>query len=303
MLTVTRTLDQLVDDALVEIARYDERGYRVVTTVALGAADTSVTIDNGLRVSISDVIELDAEIVLVTGKSADPNPVLTIARGYDGSTATTHLIGIAGTVNPMFSRRRTSKAVVRAFARLDANKVFNVKSVTVSRDHGIEHFELPEDCRDVLRVGTFDTYGRFEPAVTGWRFFDDIPISLVASGRIVRVPRYVMDTDVLVATYRTPFRWSTFPAEPTGSATITMPEGTEDLPSLYAVAWLCSRRELSRQDIDRSQEWNRSQQNTNGITSGLVKQMWSEFYRAVDEASRLYTPQIPRPFIRQRRYL
>lgn len=303
MLTVTRTLDQLVDDALVEIARYDERGYQVTTTTPLAPTDTVVSVDDGLRVSISDVLELDSELMLVSGKSNDVNPSLTVSRGYDGSTAVAHSTGLHGTVNPMFSRRRAGKAIIRAFARLEASRIYNVTSVQLTRDAGIEHFELPVDCRDVLRVGYFDIFGRFEPNVSGWRFFDDIPTSLVASGRIVRVPRYVTDTDNLVATYRTPFRWSTFPTEPTGSATMSMPEGTEDLPSLYAVAWLCSRRELSRQDIDRSEEWNRTQGYTNGVSSGLVKQMWSEFYRAVDEASRLYVPEITRPFIRNRRYL
>lgn len=303
MLTVTKTLDSLVDDALAEIARYDERGFRVVSTSNLGdTTGTTVTIDNGLRVSPSDVIEFDNELVLVTAVSADPIPVLTIARGYDGTTAATHASGTAGTVNPIFARRRIARWVQRAFARLEAKGIFNVASAALYRTTGEEYFVLPADCRDVLRVGYMDGYGRFEPKVDGWRFFDDMPTSIIPSGRIVRVPRYIQDTDQLIVTYRAPFRWSTYPSEPVGSSTISMPESTQDLPSMYAACCAATGREMSRQDVDRSEEWNRSQGYTSGISTGLVRQKWQEFYSAVDDARRLYVPEIPRPFVRSRRF-
>lgn len=303
MLSVTKTLDSLVDDALAEIARYDERGYRVLTTSDMSdTTGTTLSIDNGLRVSASDVIEVDNELMLITATSADPNPILTVSRGYDGTTAATHTSGTPGTVNPMFARRRIARWVVRAFARLEAKGIFNVVSTQLYRTAGEEYFVLPGDCRDVIRVGYMDSYGRFEPKIDGWRFFDDMPTTLIPSGRIVRLPRFLADTDQLIVTYRAPYRWSNYPADPDGSSTISMPESTQDLPPMYAACCAATGREMSRQDIDRSAEWNRSQGYTSGISTGLVRQKWQEFYQAVDDARRLYVPDIPRPFVRSRRF-
>lgn len=306
MLTVSKTLDELIDATLQEVARYDERGYRVVLdSVGIPATSTvTFSLVDATRVSISDVIEFGSELVLVTGKTADPIPVITVSRGYDGTTAAVQAAGLPGMVNPQFARSRVGKVVQQALTRMDAARVFCVLNATFNKTVGAQYVAMPDACRNVLRVGVFDTKTlRFEDDIDGWQFFDNIPTATVSSGKIVRLPRYVHDADNLIITYRVPYRWSTWPTAPGGTATITLPEGAEDLPSIYASARLVSRRELSRLDLDRSEEWSRSQSVVQGVTSGLVRQMWTEFYKALDEAKTLNVMPIPRPYVRMRRFL
>lgn len=306
MLTVTKSLDELIDATLQEVARYDERGYRVVLdgTGIATAGTTTCSLVDATRISVSDTVEFGSELVLVTAKSADPIPVLTIARGYDGTTAVAHAASSLGMVNPQFARNRVGKVVQQALTRMDAARVFTVLNATFNKTVGAQYVEMPSATRNVIRVAIFDTRtARFEDSIDGWQFFDNIPTTTVASGKIVRLPRYVMDDDDLVITYRVPYRWSSYPTAPSGTDTIILPEGAEDIPSIYASARLVSRRELSRIDIDRSEEWTQSQAVVQGVTSGLVRQCWTEFYKALDEARTLNVTDIPRPYRRLRRFL
>lgn len=306
MLTVQKSLDELIDDTLQEVGRYDERGYRVVLDAVglptVGATTCSLT--DATRINVSDVLEFGAEMVLVTGKTSDPVPVLTVARGYDGTIPATHAPSSLGMANPQFGRRRVGLVVQQAFTRLDQARVFCVTSTVMNRTVGKQYIEMPSNTRQVLRVGIFDTTtNRFDEQVDGWRFFDDIPTTVVTSGKIVRLPRFISDTDNLSVTYRIPYRWSSYPTAPTGPESIVIPEGCQDLPSMYATARLISRRELSRLDLDRSEEWNRSQGVVNGITQGAVRQAWSEFYKSLDEAKTLNVFTVPRPYVTLRRFL
>lgn len=306
MLTVSKTLDELIDDTIQEVGRYDERGYRVqLDAVGLPlVSSTTCSLVSGTRVNISDVIEFGSELVLVTAKTADIIPIFTVARGYDGTTAAVAAPSAIGIVNPVFARRRVGKVIQTALTRMDAARVFVTATAQFSRTVGLSYIEMPAACRQVLRVGFFDASDRrFEPTIDGWQFFDDIPTTEVTSGKIVRLPRYALDDDVFSVTYRLPYRWSTYPTAPTGSATITLPEGAEDLPSMYASARLVSRREISRLQVDRSEEWNASQGIVNGITQGAVRQMWSEFYKCLEEAKTLNVQAVPRPFVRLRRFI
>lgn len=302
MLSTSKTLDAFIDEALAEIVRYDERGYGVTTSSAMTLASTTLTSDAGAKISPTDVIEIGSELMLVSAVSADVIPVLTVSRGYDNTTIATHASGVVATVNPSFTRKRVGLAIQRAFPAIEAGRVFNVVTESLTREPGMEFALFSVPVRDVLRVGYMDGYGRFEPVVDGWRFFDDMPTSTAPNGQIIRVPRYVNDDDELVVTYSTPFRWSSYPASPSGTDTMTMPEGSEHLPCQYAVAWLAVGRELSRQDIDRTEEWNRSQGYTSGLSTSLIKQMWAQFYQALANAARLYVPEVARPYRRTRRF-
>jgi len=302
MLSVTRTLDELVDQALDDVSQVQEIGYQVKTSSTLSAVDTTVTLVDASRVNVTDVIEIGDEIVLVTAKSAAATPVLTISRGYDRSEAVTHASGDLALVNPAFPRRRVAEAVKRSFTRLDANRIFNIETDSYNRAQDLRYVLLPEETRDVLAVWYHGTDGHAYP-LDAWRFIDSAPVAKFATGKILNVPRYVGNVDDLEITIRLPWRWSSFPLQPDGDDTITIPEGCEDLPSLYAACLLITRREVSRLDIDRSSEWSTTAQVQGGAPIGIVRQMWQEFYRAVEEARTLFPQPIQRPFIRMRRFL
>lgn len=298
MNTLSLTLGDLIDRTLFELVSPETLSFSSPTTGALSAVDTTLSLVDGSRVAASDILEIDAELMLVTDVTADAVPVITVSRGYYNSVAATHASGAVASMNPRHPRVRIAEAIRRSFARLEAMGLPLVETSTINREPGLRYAELPASTRDVIRVGYIDpTYGTWIP-LDSWTFQDDVPTTVVSSGKLLRLPRYLADTDDLVVTVKVPYRWSTHPAAPSEASTITMIEGTEDLPMLYATSWLVSRREIGRTEIDRAEEWNQGEPSRGGVSAGTVRAMWQEFYRALDEARRLI-PAMPyhRPFI------
>ena len=246
----------------------------------------------------SDLVEFGSEMVLVTGKSSDANPVYTCARAYYGTTVSTHSSGTIGTTNPQFARRRVADAVDRSFTRLEAFGVVPVVSASVTPTNAAI-VEVPADARQVLRVMYVGAdYQIVE--LDGWREFSSVPTDVSSTGRLVRLPWYVTTDDELHLTYTTGYEWETvsFPDE---SATVDMPSPAVDLPAVFAAAWLVSGREVSRAEIDRSNEQSVQDQVRVQTGTGLVRAKWQEFYRSLDEAMRVMSHDIPkhRPFIQR----
>jgi hypothetical protein len=306
MSTVTVTLGSLIDRALLELQGPAEQGMRVVLADSGldntgGTTFTLLAIDGITSANPTDLIEFGSELVLVTEKTDDPVPVYTCARAYYMTTAAAHVAGSIGHVNPSHPRRRVAEGIRRSFARLEALGIPNRKVNTFVRSDGFSYLEMPADTRDVLQVLYWGTDGRLLP-LDGWRFFDTVPTAKFSTGKALNLGRYVADEDELEIVYTTPYRWSSFPDDPTEDATIVMVEGTEDLPALYASAWVLSAREISRSELDRSEEWNRSEPLERGQSGALVRARWQEFYRALDEARRLDPPPQPLVYVRRPKF-
>lgn len=300
MLTSTVTLGDLVDKALIELQDPAEQGLLLVLsdTLTASSSDTTFTVTDGAKLNVSDIVEFGSELMLVTEKTSDTVPVFTCSRGYYGTTVAAHASGDSGLANPQFARYRVAEAVKRAFTRLDALGLPNITSSVMNRATGLQYVSMPSNTRKVLRVGYVnETTGRWFD-IGGWEFVDDVPTATVSTGKLLRIPSNITNTDDLQVTYQIPYRWSTYPTAPTEASTITIMEGAEELPAQYAAAWMVGRREISRSEIDRSEEWNRSETVRNGGSTTLVRLLWSQFYQGLDEAKRLVRVPIHRPYVR-----
>lgn len=301
MNTVSVTLGDLVDRATFELQGPNELALSTTATASMTTSSTSLTLADASAVNVNDVLEIGSELVLVTAKSADAVPVLTISRGYYQSTAAAHDSGDVVSVNPRHPRVRIADAVRRCFSRLESLGLPLSSAATLNREPGLKYAVVPEQVRDVLRVSYMSTDGKWWD-LDKWEFVDDVPTGKVASGKLLRLPRYIMDDDDLEVVYRIPYRWSSHPAAPSESDTITMIEGSEDLPVLYAVAWLTARREISRTEIDRAEEWSAGEPSRGGVSSSVARLTWQEFYRSMDEARRLVQVfPVHRPFRKMQR--
>lgn len=300
MNTISVTLGALIDKALLELQSPVGGGRQVVMsgTILTGTDSTQFTLGAGAVVSPSDVIQFSDELVLVTAVEAG---VVTVSRGYYGTLKQVYQEGQIGYVNPTWPRKRIAEGVKRSFARLESLGVPLIRSATFARVAGMQYITMPAETRDVLHVGYLDASGRFWD-IPSWRYFQDMPTSKIATGKIVRLPSYVADTDELEITYRVPYRWANHPAEPFGDTTIEVPEGAEDLPAAYAAAWCLSAREISRTELDVAEEWNRGEPQRGGVSLSVVRAKWQEFYRALDEARRLNPIQTHRPYVRKTRF-
>lgn len=297
MNVVTVSLGQLVDGALAEVQAPHEIGRALVRSAALNASETTFTLSDPLNVNPADVLEFASELMLVVGKTSDPSPVFTVSRGYAQTTATTHPGTQTGTVNPQFNRKRVAAAIVQSFPCMEANGLVLIRNTTVvavADSTNRIYLPMPSETRDVwsVRKGLVDA--------SRWEFIDNLPsVAPYTTGRVVRMARNVTVGDSFFVQYRTPYRWSTFPAAPDEAATIDVLEGAESVPIAYALAWLVSKREISRSEIDRSQEWQAGEPLRGGVSTGQVRALWQEFYRKLDEARRLDPPSPRRPYLRR----
>jgi len=293
MQTSSVTLGTLIDRALYELEAPAERGAPLVmgSDFLENTTDTQFTLSTG-ELSVSDIAEFGSELVLVTAKSADVDPIYTVSRGYYGTAKAVQAAGDLGSKNPQFARRRVADAVDRALPRLEALGVPMITSATMSRTADLRQLELPATCRQVLQVLYVNATSGRVLELEGWFQYDTVPTGVSSTGKLLMLPWYVKNSDSLHLVYSTPYVWATasFPDE---TATLTLPIGAEELPSTYAAAMMVAGREVSRQELDRSEEFSRTsnlQQNSGGA---LVRATWQNFYRTLDEVRRVVTFEVP----------
>jgi hypothetical protein len=300
MLTATVTLGSLVDRALYDLEAPAERGRPVVmgSNALSSTTEFEFTLKSG-SVDVSDLVEFGSELVLVTGKSGDMDPVYTCSRGYYNTEKAAHAEDAVGSANPQFARRRVADMVDRSFTRLEALGVPLIASSQEYREPGLQYLALGADVREVLQVlYLHPTTGRIVP-LDGWQQYDHMPASFSSTGKALKLSRFVSDSDELTVVYTTPYQWSGgFPSE---AATVELPEAAVELPALFAAAALVSGREVSRQELDRAEEWSRTEPVRGGAGNALVRLKWQEFYRSLDEARRVVGIEVPthRPFIKR----
>jgi len=311
MNTISVTLGSLVDRTLLEVQHPSEEGYRVVmgsTALTTTGATTFTLSDVDAPVNVSDLVQFGSELVLVTAKTTDADPVYTCARGYYSTTASTYAAGQVGIVNPKYPRVRVQEAIKRSFSRFEALGLPMIDSAVENRTTGKQYIELPAEVREVLQVWYVDTNTGKMVEVPNWRFVENMPTSTFSTANVITLPTSIRSgrsivpisnsTDFQVV-YRIPYRWSTHPTAPTEAATISVHEGAEDLPALYAAAWLMGAREFSRHEIDRSEEFSADASDQRGSAGATVRAAWQSFYRALDELRRLNNVPVHRPFIKR----
>ena len=277
-----------------------ETGRLVTLGSSLTVDQTQFTLTAGTSASVNSLLEFGSELMLVTAKTGDVDPQYTVARGYYKTVKVAHASQEVGSTDPQWPRHRVAEAIRRAFPRMEAMGLPIVKTGIFFPYEAINErgprlvCELPKETRDVwsVRAGLNE--------VRRWEFIDNLPSGAYTTGRVVALPRGdVRINDELWVTYRVPYRWSTHPDVPDESSTIIVPEGAEDVPAAYAAAWLVSAREVSRMELDRAQEYNNTEPVRGGVSAGLVRAKWMEFYRILDEARRLDPPMPRRPYLRR----
>ena len=297
MNTVELTMSTLIDRTLEEIQAPSEVSKTVAMPAALAAGVTSTTLTGSAE--RTDVIEFGSELVLVTDKSADADPIYTLQRGYYYTTAATIASGAVGFKNPQFPRHRVMQAVRRSFDALEAMGVPLIKSTLLTpepspfTDDNQMILDPGESVREVLDVRSM-LYSQ-----PNWEFIDHVPTTELSSGNLIRLRWSSADTTEYTVVYRVPYRWSDDVV--TEASTIEVPEGAEFLPSAYAAAWLCMAREVSRHDLDRVAEWTEGEPTRAGVSARMVQAKWSDFYRRLDEARRLNPIPKRRPWVRRPR--
>jgi len=299
--TVQLTLNRLVEDTLDQLYEVTERP-RVVTigsTALATTSDTSFTVQSGdeTLLNVTDLVEWERELVLITAKSADATPVFTCARAYAGTIPSAHPTGTSGRKNPAWTRDQAARSVNKYFGR--AGNIWLPVIVSQSMSPGLNQLfiEMPVTTLRVFEVRYMNpTSGRIIH-IDNWWFEENLPTGDVTSTKAIRIPRTVSSTDQIIVTYQTAYVWSGGNTNPEDD-TVDVPVGSEELPSLYGSAYLLAGREIARTDIGHTEEWNQDQVNRAGVNIRLLNAQWGRFYRSLDEARRIHDVPKRRPYRR-----
>lgn len=294
--TVTLTIGELIEETLDHLYRAVERPYQVTVgaTDLGGAGDTTLTINGEDNVFPTTVLEVADELMLVTDKTADATPVFTVARGYAGSNATAgYATGTTMLVNPAWPRHEVDRWIRKFVSTVLNTYLPNVTSAALYRDTDLQYVTMPADTVRIYSVRHLSSVTGRIADIGGWQLEQDLPASIAATGKLLRVPSYIANDDELIVTYQTPYTWTGSGDE---SDTVDVPLGTEDLPVLWSVAYGQMRREISRAELDKVEEWNQEQAIRAGVNLRLVREAWGEFYRRIDEARKVQDVPRHRPY-------
>ena len=297
--TTTLTMSDLVDETLDQLYYEIEKPRPLLLADAIDASTTTLTVvANAEITAVTDLFEVGDELMLITGRTDDANPTFTVMRGYSNTTAAAHDAGAVVLVNPYWPRSNVQRALRRFFTGVAPTFLTLMRAEMMNTDElagvGQQLIPLDEDVIRVLEVRyQSPTSGRIVD-VPGWRHEDNLPLAVSSTGKGLRVPSTVSPSDDLLVTMSVRYQW-----QGTGeAATIDVPSGTEDVPALWAAATLVSGREVSRVELDRLTEQSSDQAARAGYTVGLVRLLWQQVYRRLDEARR--TISVPRPLVYRR---
>lgn len=291
MITRSFVMSDLISETLQNLYRVTEQPFEVSLgsnnlTSNVDTSFTLATVDDWNTVNVGDILEFASELVRVTAKTEDPTPVFTVRRGYDGTTAASHAVGAVGSVNPNFPRHRLLSVVKRALYRLDAWFPLVVTEIK-TRVAGKQHVILDATVREVVRVMYYDSRTGLIDELASWQFYDDLGTADFANGKIITVPRWVTDTTELHVSQLKPYTWS--PDPPTEASTVSLPHGSEGVVISYAAAYAASRREIGRLELDRTDEWSKTEPARGLTPMSVIRELWQQLYRDLDEAKRLNT--------------
>lgn len=288
------SFDDLTTEALDHLYREVKRPLRleVGTSGLASETSTSLTLSDPDAVSVTDLLEApDGELMLVTEKSDDAVPVFRVVRGYANTSASQGwLTGSALLKNPRWGRADTATRVRRAVETVFNRYLPFVQSITVSRDSDLRMAPLPSDTIRVLAVRYLEpTTGRMVD-VGGWRLEDRLPSTMVSSGKALSVPSFVGVADSLIVDVQSPYD--------TSGPDVLLPVGSADLPVLWAAAYSVARREVGRADLSAVEEFTDEESYRQGVSQRLIRELWLEFYRRLDESRAIYDVPRHRPYRR-----
>ena len=305
--TTAVTLGDLVDQTLGRLVTPREYPLRVeVGATSLGSLSTDVqlSVTEPDKVEATDVLEFGYELLLVTAKNATTD-LLTVSRGYMGTEISAHVTGDIGWKSPQWPRWRVRQHVMNAVSGGILSAAPEMSTSTASVLTGGSLVPVDADTLDVIRVQVMDDQNRLV-GLSRWDFMDHLPTSLFPTGKAVQINSGPSDTDVFWITSMRPYRWWDSDGvqvfDPTDDDLVYLPSDGLDLPMLWAAATLATGRELSRTELDKVEEWNQEQAIRQGVNLRLVKELWAEFYRRVDDVRRNHPVQRHRPFQRMRSF-
>lgn len=302
--TVTLTVSDLIEETLNFLYRVQERPREapLAATITSGATAISVDSEYGKLIHNTSLIEIDSEVMLVTRSEGDG--LLTVSRGYAGTTAAAHTAADKIRINPQHLRSEITRHLIRFFTGPANLWLPRYETETLSpATNAVHYVSLPADCVSVVEVRFYSASSGRIVHLGNWEMHENLPIAGYPTGKILQLTTAASSDDDIVVTYHMPhtFTLTDGTTEIAASAVtetskIVVPFGVEGLPTVYAAAVLLTGRELARLEADHIEEWNQDEAIRQGIPLRFIQSLWTQFYRGIDEARRLQYKPRHRPY-------
>jgi hypothetical protein len=300
-MAVNRQLGELIDETFEHLYMTRERPTPVVagTTLAATTQATEFELTAGAdKVSITDAIEFGDELLLVTKATDDPQPRFTAIRGYANTKPRAIAAGDIGLLNPYWTRSQVGRLVQRFFTGVAQTWLPLVEGeimITSDLDGvAMQFLPVPDYMLKVRDVRFMSPMTGRIINVPGWRFEENLPPEVSTSTKAIRVPSLVTPADDLLITFDRKYQWAGVGED----AFINMPDGADDIPSLWVAAVLTTGREVSRLELDKLTEQATEAASRQGSNVNIIKLTWQNVYRRIDEARRINP--VPRNLVYRR---
>lgn len=300
--TSTVAFSALIEETFDLLYQQAERPKEVAvgTNALTDGNDTALTLAFGDEdsVHVGDRLETAAgETLLVTAKTEDQTPVFTVRRGVynTSSLAAAVAAGAYLIVEPSWPREQVKRTIRRFIGGVLPTVVPLRETSSGSLVADKQWIKLDADVSEIFEVYWINDLGR-PITIDQWRFDPDVATAVADTGKILEMPPG-LDEDTTF--YIVNGKEYTVPDGESDNVTLML--GSQDLVSLYAAAFLTTGREVSRLAVDRIEEWNQELANRQGLNVRLIRELWAQYYRRVDEVKRIQYRPKRRPFIRRRK--
>lgn len=256
---------------------------------SIDADDTVVVCSydiGGLRAG--SVFEIDSELFYIW----ETNPAgksLTVQRGYNGSTPTSHSSGAILTLNPRFPRSAMFDAVNSDLDDLSssANGLFRVVSVDLEYNGADRQIDI---ANSGTILGILDVRFRYvtdeHPALRHYRLETGLPTADFPSGNTLVFDESVMASDVRVR-YKAPFVRATSESSDL-TTNCFLPATCDDIVEMGVILRMMAAREIKRNFVEAQGDTRRAEEVQSGaITSSIANILRLRRERIIAESGRL----------------
>lgn len=220
---------------------------RLNGSVTSGATTWTLEFDITDQISAGDVLACELELVLVWSVSGQ---VVTVQRGWDGTTTAAHADDAIVTVNPSFSDFHVFSAINDDLADISApaTGLFQMKTVELTFNSATAGYDLTSvtDVNQVYEV-RYDDAGSQKrwPIVDDWRLARNSETDDFASGFQIVVNGYARSGAQLRVLYKAPYSQLSTLADDVQTVS-GLSVHADDIPCLGAAYRLVTVRETAR---------------------------------------------------------
>ena len=259
---IDRTVRQLMSGTVEE---------RNKTVSAIAATDTSITFLydlGGMRPG--GVIQIDAELMYIWELSSGSKSI-TVERGWNGTTATTHATASVAIVDPKFPRAQILEAVNAEIDDLSSpmNGLFQVKTLELDYNGVWSMINLPTTDKIIELVSVSLRYLATDyPKIRRCRLIRDLPNDDFNAGYGIRFDEQVRAGRMIVV-YKAPFTNVTSEAQNLQNIA-GFPTTAEDILMMGAQIRLVAPREVKRNFTESQGDTRRAEEVPAGSVSNSI---------------------------------